>query len=107
MARRFTLVAVALIALVGTGGATASRSAASTPDFGRNVLIFDPSMPISEIQSQVDAIAAQQIPNQFGSQRYALLFAPGTYGSRTPLTFPVGYYTPVAGLGRSPADVLA
>src|SRR5262249_26138746 len=106
MARRFTLVAVALIALVGTGGATASRSAASTPDFGRNVLLFDPRMPVIEIQSQVDASAAQQIPNQFGSQRYALLFAPGTYGSSTPLNFQVGYYTQVAGLGRSPGDVV-
>jgi len=44
-----------------------------------NVLIFDPSMPTSQIQATVDAIAAQQVPNQFGSQRYALLFKPGTY----------------------------
>src|SRR4029077_10804274 len=44
--------------------------------------------------------------NQFGTQRYALLFEPGTYGSAAdPLTFQVGYYTEVAGLGRSPSDV--
>ena len=40
-------------------------------------------------------------------QRYALLFKPGTYGtSRHPLNFQVGYYTAVAGLGRSPGDVV-
>jgi hypothetical protein len=41
-----------------------------------------------------------------GTQRYTLLFRPGTYGSAdAPLTFQVGYYTEVAGLGTSPADV--
>jgi hypothetical protein len=61
---------------------------------GQNVLIFDPSMPQSQIQSTVDAIAAQQVPNQFGTQRYALLFKPGTYGApQNPLNFQVGYYT--------------
>ena len=60
----------------------------------------------SQIQATVDAIAAEQVPNQFGTQRYALLFQPGTYGSSAaPLNFQVGYYTSVAGLGRSPSDV--
>ena len=60
-----------------------------------------------EIQTVVDAIANQQISNQFGTQRYALLFMPGTYGSSdTPLNFQVGYYTAVAGLGSSPNDVV-
>jgi len=79
---------------------------ASTLNFGPNVLIFDPGMPTSQIQATVDAIASQQVPNQFGTQRYALLFKPGTYGSLAdPLTFQVGYYTEVAGLGASPTDV--
>src|SRR6516164_3802011 len=70
-------------------------------------MIFDPSMPTSQIQMAVDAIANQQVPNQFGTQRYALLFKPGTYGtSDTPLNFQVGYYTAVAGLGFSPNDVV-
>jgi hypothetical protein len=64
-------------------------------------------MPLSEIQATVDSIATQQVSNQFGTQRYALLFEPGTYGSAsTPLNFQVGYYTTVAGLGQSPADVV-
>jgi Pectate lyase superfamily protein len=79
---------------------------AGAPGFGPNVYIFTPSMPQAQIQSTVDAIAAQQVPNQFGTQRYALLFEPGTYGSAAdPLSFQLGYYTEVAGLGTSPGDV--
>jgi hypothetical protein len=74
--------------------------------FGPNVIIFDPGMPTSEIQATVDAIASQQVDNEMGAQRYALLFRPGTYGSiAEPLTFQLGYYTEVAGLGASPTDV--
>jgi hypothetical protein len=77
------------------------------PNFGPNVYVFNPSMPQSEIQKTVDAVANQQISNQFGTQRYALLFEPGTYGSSTdPLNFQVGYYTSVAGLGLSPNNVV-
>jgi len=86
----------------------AAMPASSTqPNFGPNVYVFNPSMPLSQIQATVDAIANQQVTNQFGTQRYALLFEPGTYGTTaTPLTFPVGYYTSVAGLGQSPGDVV-
>ena len=74
---------------------------------GPNVYIFNPIMPQSQIQAAVDAVAAQQVSNQFGTQRYALLFEPGTYGSsKNPLNFQVGYYTAVAGLGLSPNDVV-
>ncbi|HZR43070.1 MAG TPA: malectin domain-containing carbohydrate-binding protein [Ktedonobacteraceae bacterium] len=78
-----------------------------TPNFGSNVYIFTPSMSQNQIQTTVNSIANQQLSNQFGTQRYALLFAPGTYGSSSnPLNFQVGYYTSVAGLGRSPTDVV-
>jgi len=63
-------------------------------------------MSQSDIQASLDTIAAQQVDNETGTQRYALLFKPGTYGTvANPLTFQVGYYTQVAGLGASPADV--
>jgi len=89
------------------GAPLTSVPGSDQPDFGQNVVIFDPSMPTSQIQAQVDAIATQQVSNQFGTQRYALLFKPGTYGSSTaPLNFQVGYYTAVAGLGLSPSDVV-
>jgi hypothetical protein len=71
------------------------------------VLVFDPSMSTSAIQTAVDGVASQQVENQFGPQRYALLFKPGIYGTAdTPLNFQVGYYTAVAGLGRSPGNVV-
>ena len=64
-------------------------------------------MSQSTIQATVDAVASQQVSNQFGTQRYALLFKPGVYGSSAdPLNFQVGYYTTVAGLGLSPSDVV-
>ena len=86
--------AVASVPVFGIGAAAAAKPPAAAPDFGPNVVIFDPSMPTSQIQSTVDGIAAQQVPNQFGSQRYALLFKPGTYGTpEQPLNFQVGYYT--------------
>ena len=85
----------------------ASSAALSQPNFGPNVYIFNPSMPLSQIQATVNMVASQQVSNQFGTQRYALLFEPGTYGSSTnPLNFQVGYYTAVAGLGLSPSDVV-
>jgi hypothetical protein len=100
MPRRFSLCCLFSIGALGLVHAM-------QPDFGPNVMIFDPSMPTSQIQMAVDAIANQQISNQFGPQRYALLFMPGTYGtSDTPLNFQVGYYTAVAGLGSSPNDVV-
>jgi hypothetical protein len=64
-------------------------------------------MPTSEIQATVNAIRDEQVDAEMGTQRYALLFKPGTYGSPAePLIIQVGYYTEVAGLGASPADVV-
>ncbi len=100
--------ALVVSAFVTAGGAVATVLASpSQPNFGSSVYIFDPTMPQSQIQATVNAIASQQVPNQFGTQRYALLFEPGTYGSSTnPLNFQVGYYTDVACLGLSPNDVV-
>jgi hypothetical protein len=96
---------VALMASLFT--LTPPAQAATPPTFGPNVYIFTPTMPLSQIQATVNAVATQQVSNQFGTQRYALLFEPGTYGSSTtPLNFQVGYYTTVAGLGQSPSDVV-
>lgn len=71
----------------------------SEPDFGPNVLVFDPSTP--DIQQHVDRVFALQEKKQFGFDRFALLFKPGAYK----LDLQVGFYTQVAGLGGSPDDV--
>jgi hypothetical protein len=79
----------------------ASVSTANTSLFGPNVYVFDPSMPGAEIQRTATGVFSKMEANQFGSERYALLFKPGTYH----VTFDVGFYTHVAGLGRNPDDV--
>jgi Pectate lyase superfamily protein len=105
--RRLLILAAAVASVFVPGtDASAAPPDSGQPDFGPNVIVFDPSMPQSQVQATVDAIAAQQVPNQFGTQRYALLFKPGTYGTdANPLNFQVGYYTSVAGLGAEPGDV--
>jgi len=70
----------------------------TNPEFGSNVLIFDPSMSSEAIQKQIDAVYATQQHNEFGPQRNALLFLPGNYS----VDVPVGFYTEVMGLGGSP-----
>ncbi len=107
------LVLVAALALglawrlAGAPGSASPAAGPGKPDFGPNVYVFSPSMPQSRIQAAVNSIASQQSGNQFGTQRYALLFEPGTYGSAAdPLFLQVGYYTSVAGLGTSPGDVV-
>ena len=75
-----------------------------TPDFGPNVQIFDPSTPATTIQNAIDAAfnAQYQSPTaQFGSQRHAFLFKPGTYSPNARL----GFYTTMEGLGLNPDDV--
>src|ERR1700677_3703144 len=69
--------------------------------FGPNVLIFDPSMPSQAIQKQIDAVYATQQNNEFGPQRDALLFLPGSYH----VDVPIGFYTEVMGVGASPDSV--
>ena len=80
----------------------ASRSGQSAvPDFGPNVLVFDSSMTATTMQSRLDAVFSAQERNQFGTNRYALLFKPGKYDQDVK----VGFYTEVMGLGKSPDDV--
>ena len=99
-------LALALVALGSSAGAGGSSAATPASPFGPNVIVFDPSMPVGQIQATVDAIHAQQVDAEMATNRYALLFKPGVYGSAAqPLQIKVGYYTEIAGLGASPTDV--
>ena len=100
-----SLTAIALvigpgISVSGPVSAPAKPRESGAPDFGPNVLVFDPSM--TNIQSQMDAVFDRQERNQFGTNRYAFLFKDGRYT----LDVQVGFYTQVSGLGKSPDDVL-
>ncbi len=85
----------------GGGGGNACPAQSNTPNFGPNVYIFDPSMSSASIQSTLDSVFNTQKLNQFGTQRYALLFKPGTYSAEAN----IGYYTSIQGLGQNPDDV--
>ncbi|MGA5704392.1 coagulation factor 5/8 type domain-containing protein, partial [Peterkaempfera bronchialis] len=84
----------------GTGG-TVPPTDPKNPDLGPNVYIVDPSTSQTDMQNRLNTIATQQHTNQFGDQRYAVLFKPGNYNADVNL----GFYTQVAGLGLSPDDV--
>src|SRR3954454_9583077 len=104
----FLPLAILFLALAFCASASASKPTASpaAPDFRPNLIVFDPSMPVSQIQATADAIYAKQVNDEMSTIRYALLFKPGVYGSADhPLLLKVGYYTEIAGLGASPDDV--
>ena len=86
-----------LLCCAQAGGAAARTQ----PDFGENTLIFSPSMPASAIQAKIDKVYSIERRNEFGPQRYALLFLPGEYK----VNVPIGFYTQVLGLGASPDAV--
>jgi hypothetical protein len=101
-----SLVLTTVTTASGTAAA-AAETHSDTPDFGPNVTIFDPSMPVTQIQATLDAAHAAQVDNEMGTNRHAYLFKPGTYGTADqPLQIKVGYYTEIAGLGASPTDVV-
>lgn len=108
--RRTPLIATIALALAATAAAPATAHGGgqpATPNLGPNVVVFDPSMPVADIQAKVDQIHAQQVDAEMGTARYSLLFKPGEYGTAAqPLQMKVGYYTEVAGLGASPTDVV-
>ncbi|MES2390011.1 MAG: coagulation factor 5/8 type domain-containing protein [Acidobacteriota bacterium] len=71
---------------------------AQTPNLGPNVLLITPATPQAEAQQAINTIYATQQHNEFGPERNAILFAPGTYH----LDIPIGFYTQVLGLGANP-----
>ncbi|AGZ41782.1 hypothetical protein [Actinoplanes friuliensis] len=107
-----TLAVVLAVTTIGTVTSTAAEAAprpgtTSGANLGANVTVFDPSMPVSQIQATLDATNARQVDNEMGTERYAFLFKPGTYGTaEQPLQIKVGYYTEISGLGASPSDVV-
>ncbi|MEU8237751.1 adenylyl cyclase [Actinoplanes missouriensis] len=116
--RRRNPVVVSIFAAITTAGAlafpgaTPSAWAATTPDFGPNVKIFDPKTPVTDINAFLQKISAEP---EFSTNRQAVYFKPGVYGNAAGQNDPatatgivnseVGYYTSIAGLGTSPTSV--
>jgi hypothetical protein len=104
-----TAAATAVSAIPAAAADTSLCPDANVAAFGPDVCVFSPAMSQTAVQADLDAVATQQVPvgSQFDSNRYALFFEPGTYGSAAdPLVFQVGYYTEVAGLGSLPSDTV-
>ncbi len=102
--REVLLAGLAFMLCPGITSGTAvniPKSKANSTILGPNVFVFDSSMSAADIQKTVNDIFNKMEANQFGSERYAILFKPGKYD----VTFNVGFYTHVAGLGISPNDV--
>lgn len=102
---RWALSALVAVAALGAVAAVVAvdgpTSKANATLFGPNVFVFDPKMPAADVQKIANDIFTKMEANEFGPQRHALLFKPGKYD----VTFNVGFYTHVAGLGKSPDDV--
>ncbi len=81
--------------------ATGCTGQSNQPNFGPNTYIFDPSQGNASIQTTLNNVFNTQKVNQFGTQRYALLFKPGAYA----VDANIGYYTSIQGLGQNPDDV--
>jgi len=92
---------VALLAGVLASGFAQAGAEVPKPDLGPNVMIFDPSIPATEIQARIDKVYSIEEKSEFGPARYALLFMPGKYH----VDVPVGFYTQVLGLGATPDAV--
>ena len=101
----FAILVLLLSCIVVTGCAPAAVAQKTKqpmkPDLGPNVVILDPTMPQADMQQQIDEIYAVERRNEFGPERYAILFLPGEYH----LDVPVGFYTQVLGLGATPDAV--
>lgn len=81
-----------------------NSEAQTAPNFGSNVFVYNPSMSMATIQSNLDYLFGLQSDvnaSQFDTNRYCILFEPGTYN----VALNMGYYMQVLGLGQSPDDV--
>ncbi|MFI2355273.1 coagulation factor 5/8 type domain-containing protein [Streptomyces anulatus] len=98
----FAALAVTMLMSVPTAQTAFGEEVRAVPgggDLGPNVHVFDPSTP--DIQGKVDEIFKKQESAQFGTDRYALMFKPGTYDD---INAQIGFYTQIAGLGLNPND---
>jgi hypothetical protein len=88
------------LGLIAAGGSlsTAALGQKAAPDFGPNVVIFDPTMPAATVQAKLQSLANEA---QFSLNRHAIFFMPGAYNIQAP----VGYYEQIAGLGQTPGAV--
>ncbi len=69
---------------------------------GENTYIFTPEDDAEQVKKTLDGLYQKQESNQFGKERYAVLFMPGEYDESIEVN--MGFYMQVAGLGLTPDD---
>lgn len=95
----FTFSALVIIGIFLNSGVANGTQALTR--LGKHVVIIDPSMPAAQVQKKLDRLFKLQESNQFGNDRYAVLFKPGRYHNN----IKVGFYTQLLGLGKTPDAV--
>ena len=70
--------------------------------FGEHTYVFSPEDDPTEVNRILEELWSRQETSQFGKDRYAVYFMPGTYDES--IAVKVGFYTQVAGLGILPTD---
>ena len=63
-----------VLALLAYASWPAMAAHAATPDFGPNVLVFNPSMPAAAIQKAIDGVYSTQQHNEFDLNAMLFLF---------------------------------
>lgn len=71
---------------------------------GPCVKVYGPDDDPARINREINAIHDSMLHDQFSAKRYAVLFKPGDYRAAGRLNVP--YYMQIAGLGRTPYDVI-
>ena len=76
----------------------------NTSVFGKNVFVIDDRMNMKEVQALLDTLFNRQTgrKGEFSENRYAVFLKPGTYD----LDIRMDYYMHLAGLGKTPDDVV-
>ncbi|MCR5283172.1 MAG: sialidase [Lachnospiraceae bacterium] len=70
--------------------------------FGKRTYVFGPEDQPDKVSTVLEELWKKQEANQFGDERYAVLFLPGEYDES--IVLKTGFYTQISGLGKQPTD---
>ena len=105
---RRALAGMTVVAIVAAGSVALAAPASAAPGdpvFGPNVTIIEPGTSAADVNSILTAAGSE---SEFSTNRHAIFFKPGTYGTATnggTVQATLGYYEGIYGLGSSPDDV--
>src|SRR5665213_3562325 len=80
---------IVMLSLLAASASPAVAAPAAEPDFGPHVFVFNPLMPVAEVQRRIDKVYAIQEHSECGPARDALICLTVKYN----VDVPVGFYT--------------